>query len=348
MKKITPSFLHGVLLIALFALSAYFIADFPIFRTLSLSPMIIGILLGMIYANTLRRQLPPAWEAGTQFCSKKLLRIAIIFYGFRLTLQNLFEIGPAAILVDVIIVASVLLLGILIGKWLKMDRDTTILTASGSAICGAAAVLGTEPVLNNQPYKTAVAVTTVVLFGTLSMFVYPALYRSGLLDLSPTQMAIYTGSTLHEVAHVVGAGNAMNNPVIADNAVIVKMIRVILLAPVLIILALAVSRARKRHATSDSNQPHKATKITIPWFAIWFLVVILFNSFNILPSSTLKTIEHLDTFALTMAMCSIGSDANFAQFRKAGLKPFILAFLLFVWLMGAGYLMARYLLPAIA
>ena len=91
----------------------------------------------------------------------------------------------------------------MVGKLLKMDKDTSLMTATGSAICGAAAVLGAEPVVKCEGHKTAIAVSTVVIFGTISMFLYPILYRAGMLDaLGDTGVAIYTGSTLHEVAHV--------------------------------------------------------------------------------------------------------------------------------------------------
>ena len=345
MKARPISALNGVMLIALFSFSAYYIASYPLFKHLSFSPMIIGILLGMLYANTLRQRLPAAWVPGILFCSKKLLRIGIIFYGFRLTVQNVIAIGAPGVVVDIIIVTSVICLGLLLGKWLKLDPDTAILCSSGSAICGAAAVLGTEPVLNAKPYKTAVAVTTVVLFGTTAMFVYPALFRAGALDaLDQQQVAIYTGSTLHEVAHVVGAGNAMNNAYIADNATIVKMIRVILLAPFLIILSLFIA---KRPSEEEHATPAKKRKITIPWFAIWFLVVIIINSLIPFPAPVIKGIERVDTFALTMAMTALGTESNFQKFRQAGAKPFILAAILFVWLMGIGYLLARYLVPAL-
>lgn len=342
------SALNGIMLIALFSFSAYYIAGFSLFKYLSFSPMIIGILLGMLYANTLRNRLPAAWVPGILFCSKKLLRIAIIFYGFRLTVQNVIEIGAPGIVVDIIIVASVICLGLLVGRLLKMDRDTTILCASGNAICGAAAVLGTEPVLNAKPYKTAVAVSTVVLFGTAAMFIYPALYRSGALDaLDKQQVAIYAGSTLHEVAHVVGAGNAMNDPVIADNATIVKMIRVVLLAPFLIILGLFVSKRTNGNNEPTAEKDTKKRKISIPWFAIWFLVVIIINSIIPFPETVIKGIERADTFALTMAMTALGAESNFQKFKEAGAKPFILAAVLFAWLMGVGYLLARYLVPVL-
>jgi len=233
--------LHGILLIALFSCSAFYIAEFPFVKNLSFSPLIVGILLGMVYANSLRNHLPETWVPGILFCTKQVLRAGIVLYGFRLTFQSVVEIGLPAILIDAIIVAVTIFIGLLVGRLLKMDKDLALLTSTGSAICGAAAVLGAEPVVKSEPHKTAVAVSTVVIFGTLSMFIYPAMYRAGILDLTSEQMGLYTGSTLHEVAHVVGAGNVMGKE-ISDTAIIVKMIRVMMLAPVLVMMSFALAR----------------------------------------------------------------------------------------------------------
>ena len=207
------SMLHGVLLIGLFSCAAFYIGEAQIFKQISFSPMIIGISLGMLYANSLRNHLPETWVPGIQFCSKKLLRLGIILYGFRLTFQDILSVGTAAIMVDIIIVVVTILGGVWLGKLLKMDRDIALLTSIGSGICGAAAVLGAESTIRTKPYKTAVAVATVVIFGTISMFLYPIAYRAGWLGLDPGQMGIYTGATLHEVAHTVGAGNAMGETI---------------------------------------------------------------------------------------------------------------------------------------
>ncbi len=179
------SMLHGILLIALFACAAFYIGEAQILKDISFSPMIIGIILGMLYANSLRNHLPETWVPGIQFCSKKVLRLGIILYGFRLTFQDIVNVGVAGIVVDVIIVVVTILGGIWIGRLLKMDRDTALLTSVGSGICGAAAVLGAESTIRTQAYKTAVAVATVVIFGTISMFLYPIAYRSGWVDLTP-------------------------------------------------------------------------------------------------------------------------------------------------------------------
>lgn len=330
--------LSGILLMALFAFTAFYFAGLPFVKSLSLSPLIVGILLGMIYANTLRPRLPQSWTPGIQFCGKTVLRTAIVFYGFRLTFRHIIEVGVAALVIDVIMVASVILLGLLIGKWMKLDRNLSLLTSSGSAICGAAAVLGTESVLkDSKPHQTAVAVTTVVIFGTISMFLYPALYRMGLLQLTPHAMGIFTGASVHEVAHVVGAGNAMNDATIANTSIIVKMTRVILLVPFLVIVSFIMNRKEK---TTEGK-----TRLSVPWFAFGFLVIIAFNSLDILPLSLVKNINVGVDFGLTMAMTALGAESNYEKFKKAGVKPFILAFTLFIWLFVGGYFLTQTLLP---
>ena len=303
--------LHGILLIVLFSFSACYIADFQWVKHLSFSPLIVGIVLGMIYANSLRNHLPKTWVPGIQFCTKQVLRTGIVLYGFKLTFQSVIDIGGAALLIDAVVVAFTILLGAGLGRLLKMDRDTALLTSIGSSICGAAAVLGAEPVVKSQPYKAAVAVSTVVIFGTLSMFLYPTLFRAGMLDLTTEQMGLFTGATLHEVAHVVGAGNAMGQA-ISDPAIIVKMIRVMMLAPVLVILSIFL-----------------------------FLAVIGFNSLHLLPSGVVSAINSLDTFLLTMAMTALGAESSFEKFKKAGARPFLLAALLYAWLFFGGYWLVK-------
>lgn len=342
MNEPRRSMLHGVLLIALFACAAFYIGEIQLLRDLSISPMIIGIVLGMIYANSLRNNLPETWVPGIVFCSKKILRLGIILYGFRLTLTEVAEVGLAAILVDIIIVTVTILGGVAIGKLLKMDSEIALLTSVGSGICGAAAVLGAESTIQTKPYKTAVAVATVVIFGTIAMFLYPVAYRSGILGLEPQQMGIFAGSTLHEVAHAVGAGNAMG-PEVSNTCVIVKMIRVMLLVPVLLVLAWWVASRRK----ASKQQGGKSGKVAVPWFAIAFLGVICFNSLNLISPAVVDWINAFDTFLLTMAMAALGAETSFDKFKKAGAKPFVLALILFVWLMGGGYCLAKYLVPVL-
>ena len=347
--------LHGVLLIVLFSCSAFYIAEIPFVKELSFSPLIVGIILGMLYANSLRNHLPETWVPGIKFCTKQVLRTGIVLYGLRLTLAQVAEVGLPAIVVDAIVVTVTIFLGIYLGKLLKMDKDTSLMTSTGSAICGAAAVLGAEPVVRCESHKTAIAVSTVVIFGTISMFLYPIMYRTGMLDgLSNTAVAIYTGSTLHEVAHVAGAGNAMDPTDvlgIAGPATITKMNRVMMLAPVLVIMSLALSGRKKVGADGKVIK----SKITIPYFAFGFIGIICLNSLlqilcgveSVKEIPLNGTIEYIDTFMLTMAMTALGAETSLDKFKQAGAKPFLLAGLLYVWLVGGGYLLAKYLVPVL-
>lgn len=346
---------HGVLLIALFSFSACYISEFQWVKSLSLSPLIVGIVLGMLYANSLRNLLPDTWVPGIKFCTKQILRWGIILYGFRLTFQQVFEIGGPAILIDAIIICGTISIGLIAGRLLRIDNDTTLMVSTGSAICGAAAVLGAEPVVKCAPYKTAIAVSTVVIFGTISMFLYPVLYRTGVFDLSTQEMAIYTGSTLHEVAHVVGGGNAMDPDGtlhLADMATITKMIRVMMLAPVLVIMGLVLAKFRSRRSSAAEGK----NKIAVPWFAFGFLLVIGINSLlqamPQIPEGALgqftTAINGLDNFMLTMAMTALGAETSFDKFKQAGAKPFFLAGIIYIWLLAGGYYLCKWLVPALA
>ena len=338
--------LHGILLIVLFSFAAFYIAGFPLVKKLSFSPLIVGIVLGMLYANSLRNKLPETWVPGIRFCTKQVLRWGIILYGFRLTLSEVAAVGIPAVAVDLVVVTVTILGGVLLGRLLKIDRDTALMTSTGSAICGAAAVLGAEPVVKCEGYKTAIAVSTVVIFGTLSMFLYPVMYRTGMLNgMTDTEVAVYTGSTLHEVAHVAGAGNAMDPTDalgIAGTATITKMIRVMLLAPVLVIMGFVLAGRWKESGGETGKR-----RIAVPWFALGFLAVIGFNSFGLLGEATVSFIHSLDTFLLTMAMTALGAETSIEKFKKAGAKPFVLSLLLFVWLVGGGWLLVKYMAPAL-
>ena len=237
------------------------------------------------------------------------------------------------------------LLGTYLGmKVFGLDRDTSMLTASGASVCGAAAVLATEPVLKAEGHKAAVAVSMVVLFGTISMFLYPVLYATiiehatGFLHMTPEQFGIYTGGTIHEVAQVVAVPNSIPGApeVMANDAVIVKMTRVIMIAPMLIVLGLYLSYSAKKEGGAASG-----VKLVIPWFAVYFIGVAGFNSLHLVPENIVHQINVVDTFLLTMAMTALGMQTRFAKFKGLGLAPLYTALGMFVWLVVSGFVITK-------
>src|SRR5690606_18667520 len=188
-----------------------------------------------------------------------LLRAGIVLYGFRVTFQDIAAVGMEGVLIAVAMVGSVFGLAVLLGtRVFKLDRETAMLIGAGSAICGAAAVMATEPVVRAQAHKVSVAVATVVGIGTRGMFLYPWLYPY--LGLGEHAFGVYAGSTIHEVAQVVVAGGAIGE-VAGSAAVIEKMLRVMLLAPFLLLLSSRLSGG------GDGGK----TGIVVPWFAVLFI-----------------------------------------------------------------------------
>lgn len=315
--------INGVLFVGLLALAVVQLASLPAVRSLGLSPLVIGIVCGMLYGNFLRGTMPVDWSAGVQFTAKRVLRVAVAFYGLNISIQQIVEVGMPGVVVSIGVAVGILALGTWLGtRVLGLDRDTSMLTAAGSAICGAAAVLAFESTLRSAPHKSAVAVATVVLFGTISMFLYPFLFQAGVLPWQGQALGIFIGGSIHEVAQVVASASSID-PATTEVATIVKMTRVALLVPLLLIIGLWLQR------TGVSTDGKKA-KLPIPWFAIGFLVLALINSANVIAPDVLSTLRALDIFLLTMAMTALGMETRFAQFRKAGPKVMLLAAILFV------------------
>jgi uncharacterized integral membrane protein (TIGR00698 family) len=265
----------------------------------------------------------------------------------------------AGFLVSLIMLVSTFVLGTYLSiKLFKLDRDTSMLMASGASVCGAAAVAAAEPVVKGEAYKVTLAISMVVLFGTIAMFVYPAIYP--ILDMSPDVFGIYVGGTIHEVAQVVAVGGAIDGA--ADNAVIVKMTRVMLIAPTLIILAWYLAKTSKETSTG------KKLPIVIPWFAVYFVVMAGINSLlqdftGTIPKDptalqallatadttqsfviqTVTTINHIDIFLLTVAMTALGMNTRFSKFKELGMKPVLAALVMFLWLLVGGYFITQWI-----
>lgn len=326
--------LNGILFVALMAVAVVQLADLPIIHRLGFSPLVVGIVCGMLYGNFLRGTMPVEWNSGVTFSAKRLLRLAVAFYGLNISVQQIAAVGLPGLAVSISIVLGTLIIGAFVGqRLLGLDRDTALLTASGSAICGAAAVLAFESTLRSEPHKSAVAVATVVLFGTLSMFLYPVFYHAGWLHFADTQaLGVYIGGTIHEVAQVVGAASNID-PATTEVATIVKMTRVVLMVPVLLVLGFWLAN-RSRATGKDGKQ---GTKVPVPWFAVGFLALGLVNSLGVLPEALVTVVRRLDVFVLTMAMTAMGIETRFAQIRKAGPRVLALGVVLYAWLIFGGY-----------
>ncbi|EMC8777227.1 MULTISPECIES: YeiH family protein [Providencia] len=339
-NSLNPIFklIPGIILAGILTAIAIYLGDQPWFMEIGLGALTLAILLGIIVGNTFYPVASQSCDAGIKFAKHYFLRAGIILYGFRLTFQQITDVGATGVIIDALTLTSTFLLAYWLGKKVfGLDEETTLLIGAGSSICGAAAVMATEPVVKASASKVAVAVSTVVIFGTICIFVYPWIYQLnahfGWFPATEETFGIYIGSTVHEVAQVVAAGHTIGTD--AENAsVIAKMIRVMMLAPFLIILSAFLSRKTAANQTTKTQK----SKITIPWFAVFFIVVAGFNSLNLLPQALVQQVIALDTILLAMAMVALGLTTHVSAIRQAGIKPLLMALILFVWLIVGGLL----------
>ncbi|WP_296951252.1 YeiH family protein [uncultured Massilia sp.] len=336
-------FAGGLLLAGAIAALAVWGAGQPAVQRLGVSALTLAILFGIALGNTVFPRLAPFSADGVEFAKTRLLRLGIVLYGFRITFQDIGQIGWAGVLIDVLVIGATFMLAVQLGtRVFGLDRQTAMLIGAGSSICGAAAVLATEPVVRGQAHKVSVAVATVVIFGTLGMFVYPLLYPY--LRLSETAYGLYAGSTIHEVAQVVVAGRAVSEAA-ASAAVIEKMLRVMMLAPFLVILGsrIAAQEAGARgDAEGAAQDGARRGRIAIPWFAVLFVGASGLHSLHLLPAAAVDAILQVDTVLLAMAMAALGLRTHAGAVRQAGARPILLASVLFLFLMSGGYVINRF------
>jgi uncharacterized integral membrane protein (TIGR00698 family) len=328
------SWVAGIALSGAVAGAGMAAASMPWARNLGLSALTLAIIFGMIAGNTIFPAIAPATESGVDFAKNKLLRAGIVLYGFRITFGQVAAVGWAGLAIDVLMIALTYTLAVNLGtRVFKLDRETSMLIGTGSSICGAAAVLAAEPVVRAPEHTVSVAVATVVVFGTLGMFLYPLLYPY--LGLSPQSYGVFAGSTIHEVAQVVAAGKAVSEAA-AGTAVIEKMLRVMMLAPFLLLISRA-HRPGEGSRDAGSPAPLKRQPVTVPWFAVLFIAACGVNSAVVLPPEVTKALINADTLLLAMAMAALGLRTHARAVRQAGVRPLMLAGALFCFLTVGGY-----------
>lgn len=325
-STLNPNFLKGVLLTLLIALVAKYIATFPFFSILG--QLVIAIILGMAWRAAFKVQ--DSWQVGIAFSSKKLLRLGIILLGMRLNLADIYHAGANVFLIAVINLVFALLVVYGLTKMFKVEQKLGILTACGTAICGAAAVVAIAPQIKANEKEMAVGAAIVALLGTIFTLIYTVIYS--IIDLTPTEYGIFAGGTLHEIAHVIAAASAGGNEAI-DIAVIVKLTRVALLVPVAIMIGIFYRRI-------DKNEEKRAFSFSIiPWFILGFLAMSAINSLGIIPANVAQAFVNIAYILIAMAMAGLGLNVDIKTFKELGVKAFIAGLIGSVCLSVLGYIL---------
>lgn len=283
--------------------------------------VLMAIVLGMLVRNLLPA-LPALFDPGVAFASKPLLRLAIIALGFKLSLTDIAALGPLVIVLVVVIVAGGFFLSVGLGRALGVSKDLSMLIGCGFSICGAAAVAGAQGTLRSRKEDTAAAVALVVLFGTIMIAVVPPLAAAmGLVDRTA---GIWAGASVHEVAQVAAIGGIIG-PDALEPAVIVKLARVLMLAPVIFFLGRWMARGENTGSYDSASRPP-----ILPLWVASFLIAALATTFLPLPGWFLTGADWAQKILLTAAMFGLGLGVHFRSLLKLGLRPLALAALVTV------------------
>ncbi|MEK4359627.1 YeiH family protein [Paenibacillus sp. FSL M7-1455] len=327
-KRNTNALMLGIGLTLILSLLAKGLSLLPFLSIMG--QLVLAIILGMIYKAAVG--VPESMMPGVGFSNKKLLRFGIILLGMRLNLVDIAHAGPRVVLIAAINITVTIFVVYGLARLFKVDRPLALLTACGTAICGAAAVVAIAPLIKAREQETAVGAATVAILGTLFTLLYVGLYP--FLGLTPSAYGAFAGGTLHEVAHAIAAA-APGGKEAEDMSVIVKLTRVALLVP--ISLCVGYWASRKQEGTAQKS------KIQIPWFVLGFLLMSGVNSLGIIPHAVTAQIINLAYILIAMAMAGLGLNVDFAFFRRNGVKPFAAGALGSVVLAGLGLLLVHVL-----
>jgi uncharacterized integral membrane protein (TIGR00698 family) len=311
--------LPGLILSCCIAGVGFFLSKLP-YCTM-LSPMILSIFLGMFFNNVIRT--PKVCGPGVKFSLRRVLRLAIILLGLQLTVSQVLSVGAPGLLIVVITLIASFSFTVWWGRKLGVDGKLCQLVAAGTSICGASAVIAANTAVDGSDEDVAYAVACVTVFGSLAMFIYPAL--PSILHLNPHDFGLWSGASIHEIGQVVAAA-FQNGKESGDLATITKLARVMLLAPVVIILGIINSwlRNKSRTALNDKAERASRAKAPMPWFVIGFILLIAINSFDVIPHPERAALIKFNVFLLSVALAAMGLEADFRKLKAKGLRPLLL------------------------
>lgn len=307
--KTINAILPGLGLTILVAIPAWIIGSYV--------PMIgspvLGILFGMLLAFWNR---PLLFQRGIGFTSKKILQYSIILLGFGMNLFVIFQVGTQTLALMAFTLTATFVTAYLLGKALKIEKNTNILIGVGTAICGGSAIAATAPVIRAKDEEVAQAISTIFFFNVLAAFIFPVLGH--LLGMSDHAFGLWAGTAINDTSSVVAAGYTFSDAS-GDLAVIVKLTRTLMIIPITLMLAML---GTKKQAQTEGMKFHLSA--VFPWFVLGFVATALISTFVPIPTVGIDFLSKTGKFMIVMAMGAIGLNTNIIKLVKNGCRPILL------------------------
>ncbi len=278
--------------------------------------ILLGLLLGMLIGNAVK--IPAEYNPGITYTSGKMLEFSILFLALGVNFNYISKIGVSSFLILILTVLTVLLFSIYISKRLKLQGHSSYLVGFGTAICGSSAIAAVAPTISKDKEEIGISLAVVNLLGITGMLLLPAALNY--LQLGDIRNGLIIGGSLHSVANVAGAGFAMGDEV-ARISVTVKLARVALLSPALILYSFLI----RRDAVKNWKEHFK-----LPWYVWAFIAISLISSLVPIPAEAIKVSEKTGKFILTIAMVAIGLKVSFKTLYKSGKKALLFGIAVFL------------------
>ncbi|MCC9625655.1 putative sulfate exporter family transporter [Thalassospira sp. MA62] len=266
--------------------------------------LVLAILIGVVVRSVFG--LAPVFFAGMRFCGKTVLEIAIVLLGASISTQAIANAGVGLVGAIMTVVCISLIVSYQIGRALGLSKHLSMLVACGNSICGNSAIAATAPVIDARSDDIAAAISFTAVLGVLFVFVLPFLYAG--LGLSATQYGIFSGLTVYAVPQVLAA-TAPAGALAVQVGTLVKLIRVLMLGPVIFSLAILGGRAR------SARLP--ITRL-VPWFIIGFVAMMIARSFDVIPEFALAPMKTVSSFMTILAMAALGLSVDVRNVMHVG------------------------------
>jgi len=283
----------------------------------AVSPLVASLAIGVALGNL--GAVPAVCAPGVKFSAKKILRLGIVLLGSQLAVSQVVDLGGDELAVVVVVVATTFLGTMWLGPRLGVSRPLSLLVATGFSICGASAVAAMEGVAEADEEEVTYAIALVTLCGSLAIILLPALRSAVGLDAAE-MFGAWVGASVHDVAQVI-ATSSTGGDVAVHSATVVKLSRVVLLAPLVAMVSFWL-RTPRVGLTSKST----TSKVTVvPIFVIGFIAMILVRTTGVLSDDTLSTLKTVEQWCLASALVGLGAEVRLTKLLRVGGRPLALA-----------------------
>ncbi len=269
----------------------------------------IALLLGLVFAFI----FPNPYPKFNKKTSKYLLQVSVVCLGFNMNLHESLRSGSEGMLFTVVSVIGVMVLGVMVGYWMHINRKTAYLISSGTAICGGSAIAAVGPVLKANENEMAVSLGVIFILNSIALFIFPPLGH--LLDMSQEQFGTWAAIAIHDTSSVVGAGESYGESAL-QIATLIKLTRALWIIP-LAIVTMFIFR-------------DKSSKISVPWFIFIFVLAMVVNTYVALPEAFVSVMVWIARRGMVLTLFLIGASLSLASIKSVGVKPLLQAVILWI------------------